>query len=84
MKGEGDLKNSSSSGLIAVSQREGGFQESASSDPSNVPHPSDRHFYICLKEDVKPENRLFLAFSQGVSLVNLYLLELCYGNREGK
>lgn len=48
---EGELEHSSSSSLIAVSQRA----------PSKLLHPSDRHFSICLKEDVKPENELFLA-----------------------
>ena len=64
---EGGLKHSSSSGLTTVSQREGGFQESASSAPSNPPHPDDRHFYICLKETLGLKMSSFRHPLQGES-----------------
>lgn len=81
--GEGDLKHSSSWGLLAVSQREGGFSRIClKSALSNPPHPSDRHFYICLTEDVKPENYFWHPL-QGDSLANLYLLQLYNGSGVG-
>lgn len=56
------LKHSSSSGFIAMSQREGGFQESAWRALCQTLPPQSQTL-LCLKEDIKLENELFLASS---------------------
>lgn len=82
---EGDLKHSSSSGLTAMSQREGGFQESAWRVlRQTFPTPLTDTAISVWKWTLSLKMSYFWHPLQGESLASLYLLLLYNGSGVGK